>query len=189
MIWRSMILSLFFIFFAEILGLYIGRKYHNNQWLYNIILIFVMGFTNLMFYNLFSQYIKGKWVVVVNVILTIVLYINDFVTHGFFFYNNVTYSAMSVQFVLCSVFYFYLLIKDDNYIDLRYSAEFWWIAGTLLFYFGSTASNLFDDKLYSIVNGQINDLTNFIFKVLNIILYGCWSYSFICRKWQTTTRS
>jgi len=184
-----MILYLFVTFSAEFIGLYIGRKYHSNQWLYNIFLLFEMGFTNLMFYYLFSRYTKNKLVIIISVILTIVLYINDLVTHGIFFYNNVTYSVMSVQFVLCSVFYFYLLIKDDKYVDLRYSAEFWWVAGILLFYFGNTASNLFDDKLYSIVNGQINDLTNFIFKVLNIILYGCWSYSFICRKWQTTTRS
>ena len=28
-------------------------------------------------------------------------------------------------------------------------------------------------------------LTYFIYKTLNVILYSCWSYSFICRKWLT----
>jgi hypothetical protein len=167
-------------------GLLIGRKYGNNQWVYNIFLLSEAGFTNLIFAAFYDKYTHNKSIIISGLIIFIILYIYEVISHGFLKYNNLTYSVMSVQFVLYSLYFFYLLLKDDHYINLKFSSEFWWIAGTLLFYFGNTASNLFDDKLYSISNGQKNDLTNFIFKALNIILYSCWSYSFICRKWLTT---
>ena len=187
LVWRIMILYLLITCVAEIFGIYIARQTHNNHWVYNIFLLFEEGFTTLMFSHLLNKYINSKPIIIIGLALFIISYIYEIVTHGFFRYNHITYTAMSVLFVLYSCFYYYLLLKDDHYIELKYSSEFCWVVGTLIFYFANTACNLFDDKLYSIMITPKHHLSYFIFKALNIILYSCWSYSFICRKWLTTT--
>ena len=102
---------------------------------------------------------------------------------GAFKKHNITTSVMSVLFVLYSLYYFYCLLKDESHINLKYYPPFWWTAGVLFFYFGSTACNVFYSKLSVITVTPKHYLTYYIYNGLNIILYGCWSYSFICRKW------
>jgi len=99
-----------------------------------------------------------------------------------------TYSTMSVVFVVCSLYYFYLLLNDNQYIELKFSADFWWAVTTLLFYFGSTAVNIFRGKLMIKVTSE-NYLTYYIYLVLNILLSLGWSYSFICRKLTTISKN
>jgi hypothetical protein len=141
----------------------------------------------LMFAYLLSRYTQSKALIVMGLFSFIGLYIYDLTNHGFFVYNNLTYTVMSVIFVLYSLYYYYLLLKDDSFVNLRYSPAFWWVAGVLFFYFSTTACNLFNDKLNTIMLTPKHHLSYFIFKALNVILYGCWSYSFICRRWLTTT--
>jgi hypothetical protein len=181
-----MILYLLVTCIAEISGIYVEREVHNNYWVYNILLLFDTGFMSLMFAYIFKQYNKSKFIVITGLALFIALYAYEFIAQGFSLfvrYNNLTYTVMSVVYVLYGLYYYYLLLKDERYINLKYSAIFWWVAGTLLFYFGGTACNLFSDQLRAIKIYQ--HLSYFIFKALNIILYGFWSYSFICRKWLT----
>jgi hypothetical protein len=56
------------------------------------------------------------------------------------------------------------------------------VNGTLIFYFGSTAINIFFDYLVhdkiSVFSYSIRYVT---FAILNVLLYSCWSYAFICR--------
>jgi hypothetical protein len=184
-VWRSMVLYLLITCAAEIYGLYIGHQTHNNHWVYNIFILFEAGFTHLMFFYLFGQHINSKPKVIIGLALFLTLYIYGIIAHTFFVYNYLAYTVMSVQFVFYSLYYYYLLLQSDHHIDLRYAPEFWWVAGTLFFYFANTACNLFYDKLYSVMLTPKHHLTYFIFKALNIILYGNWSYSFICRKWLT----
>jgi hypothetical protein len=186
-VWRSMMFYLLVTCIAEFSGIYISSFKRNNHWVYNIFLICEIGFTNLMFFNLFNKYIKPNLVILIGMALLVVLYLMELYGHGFYTYNNSTYTVMSVMFVLYSLYYLSLLIKDDNYINLSRSAEFWWVVGTLFFYFANTVCNLFDDQLYAVMITPKHHLTYFIFKALNIILYSCWSYSFICRKWLTPT--
>jgi hypothetical protein len=56
---------------------------------------------------------------------------------------------MSVVFVLASLYFYYLKLKDEHFEPLMFSAPFWWVSGTLFFYFGSTACNNFLDYLPS----------------------------------------
>jgi hypothetical protein len=186
LIWRGMILYLLITCVTEFFGLYIGRRDHNNHWVYNIFILFEAGFTHLMFLNLFGKYFNGKPILIFGFVLFLIFYIYGIIHNSILIYNYLAYTAMSVQFVLYSLYYYYLIVKDDSYTDLKYSSTFWWVAGTLFFYFSNTACNLFFDKLYSVMITPNHHLTYFIFKALNIILYGCWSYSFICRKWLTT---
>ncbi|SDT66220.1 hypothetical protein SAMN05216490_4687 [Mucilaginibacter mallensis] len=187
-IWRSQILYLFITCVTEFLGIFISNHKYSNHWLYNIFILFEAAFTYLMFNYLLSIYTKSKPIILCGLALFLVLYIYCIIAHTFFFYTYWAYTVLSIEFVLYGLYYYYLLLKDDKYINLKYSPEFWWIAGTLFFYFANTTCNLFYDKLYTVMITSFHQhLTYFIFKALNIILYSCWSYSFICKKWLSKT--
>ena len=186
-IWQGFILYLFVTCVAEILGIYIKKQLHqSNAWVYNMSMIFEAIFVSLMYWILFGRYNKSKPIIAGGLILLGVIYIYDIMSHGLFDYNNLTYSVMSILYVFYAMFYYYSLLQDDEYIHLKYSAKFWWVTGTLFFYFGSTVCNLFYNSLLIVITPR-HYLTYYIYNALNIILYGCWSYSFICKKWLMTT--
>jgi hypothetical protein len=180
-----MIIYLLITLAAELSGVYVELKYHNNQWVYNIFIIAEAGFTNLMFAYLYRQFNKRKYIILAGLGLFVVLYAFDLVSHGFLVYSYLTYKSMSVLYVTYGLYFYYLLLKEESYINIRRSAIFWWVAGVLFFYFGNTMCDLFDDLLRDVKIFKNEYLTYFVFKILNIILYGCWSYSFVCRKWST----
>jgi len=180
-VWKYFGFYLLIVCLAELSAIYLRRfLHHNNQWPYNISMIFEAGFISLMFNNLFNYYFNSKKYIIGGLLLLFIVYIIDIRIHGFMFFNYNTNNIMSVLFSLYALCYFYLLLKDDSYVDLKFSADFWWVMGVLLFYFGSTAIDLYWGKDESQAK-QI--LSSYILKVLIILLYGCWSYSFICRKW------
>jgi hypothetical protein len=193
-VWRSMIFYLLLICIAEILGIYIKGLYLANRgnvrpniWVYNILTIFEATFISIMFGLQLSVYIKIKKIIVTGAVIIFTLFMYEITMYGFYKKCNLTTSVMAVIFVLYSLYYFYNLIKDDNYVLLIRSSVFWWVAGVLLFYFGSTICNLFYYKLSTITVTPKHYLTYYIYNLLNILLYGCWSYSFICRKCLTMT--
>lgn len=191
--WRSMVLFLLITCIIELSGIYIKRlniedhkHLHRNEWLYNIFMIFQIYFMIYMFYHLLKQYHNNKrWIIFPGTGLLIVLYVYEVCKHGVLEEHILTFTTMSVLFVLYGFYYFYYLHKDENYLQLKTSPAFWWVCGTLFFYFGVTACNLFFDKLMIKITPK-HYLTYYIFNVLNVILYSCWSYSFICRKWLRT---
>jgi hypothetical protein len=181
--WKSMIVYLLVTCIAEISGRYFGKTYHNSQWVYNIFILFEFGFTTAMFHYLYRNYTYRRYVIIPGIVLFIILYIVCLLNNGVLVYSNLTFAVMSVLFSLYSLFYYYLLLKDEAYTRLSLSAEFWWVAGTLFFYFGTTACNLFNDQLDAITISPSHHLSYFIFKGLNVILYSLWSFAFVCRRW------
>jgi len=174
---------------VEFIGLYLKSQHHANQWPYNVLLPVQIVFTCFFFGDLFSCYLKSKPSIIPIIggfALLSLLLIYSLFTQSFLIFYESAYNTMAVVFVIYSLCFFYLLQKDDRYIDLKISPQFWWVFGVLAFYFGSTAVNIFRGRLHIMINSK-HYLTYYINIVLNIILYGCWSYSFICRRWLTTT--
>lgn len=191
-VWRSMIFFLLCTCIAEFIGFYIKKLYladrlhvHPNVWIYNILLIFQMSFISWFFHRIVIQIANIAKLILSGYILLITLYTYELISHGFFVYNNLTNTVMSVLFVLYCYLYFYYLLKDDRYVNLKHSPGFWWIGGALLYYFGRTACNVFFDILSQYRPDIL--ITYPIYKILNVILYTFWSYSFISRKWSTST--
>jgi hypothetical protein len=192
-VWKAMVLFLFIICVTEFLGIYFKKIYLQNPkvnlpniWLYNILLVFQTGFISYMLYTLLSRYGDFKWPFLYANACFAVLFVYEIAGHNIFYYANNTNIAVSIFFVLCSFGYYYYLSKDDKYTDLRISANFWWVGGVLLFYFGRTACNIFYDMLSTVSINPKHSLTYYIYNFLNILLYGCWSYSFICKQWEKT---
>lgn len=188
-VWRSMILYLLITCVSETLGIHIKLQYMAdpvnvlpNVWVYNILLIFQAGFISTMFLFLLKVRLKGSPLILMGLALLSILYVYEQFEHGLFKKHAVTTIVMSILFILYSYYYFYLLLKDEEYINLKYYPAFWWVAGVLFFYFGAIISNLFYEKIRDFVTGP-KPYIKYIYNVLNILLYGCWSYSFILRKW------
>lgn len=179
-IWKSMILFLLIICITEIAGILTKRTINGNNWVYNIYLMPEAGFTSIMFGYLLSKYTKGKVFVLPGLALLFVLYLYEIYCHGIYSFNVWTTTIMSVLFISYGLFYYYLLIKDEEYINLKYDAPFWWVSGTLFFYFGSTVSNIFFTT-FDTKHSILFSFRHLVYILINIILYSFWSYSFLCR--------
>ena len=183
-IWKYFGVFLLITCITEVFGIYLKRSHHShNAWVYNVLMIFEIGFVNIMYAEIFRRYTIAKTVIICGLISFILLYGYELLIHGIFEYNNLSYTVMSVITVIYALFYYYGLMKIDDYIQINNSSEFWWVTGALFYYFGETACDLFYDKLQAVHITLMHSLTYYIYNTLNMLLYGCWSYSFICRKW------
>jgi len=194
LIWRGQILFLLITWLVEIEGYNLKKDYvnalvaktdlpHGNVWLYNILLIFQAVFISLVFYDVVKVYVNSKYFIIVGLAVLAVFYAIDLSQHGVFKKHNNTTLVMSILFVIYSFSYYYYLINERQHHNIFKLAPFWWVTGTLFFFFGQIASTVFFQILSTI---EIKFITTYtIYKILNVILYGCWSYSFICRKWLT----
>ncbi len=182
-VWRFTIVYLLITCATELTGVYIRQMTHlPNAPLYNAYLLIECGFISYFFYHQYLQYTdKGK-ILIGWLCLFLVMYIYEGLPNHFAKFVNVTASIESVVFVLASLYFYYLILRDDKYVVLNTYAPFWWVNGTLIFYFGSTATNIFFDFL---ANDRISHFPASIryitYSILNVLLYSCWSYAFICR--------
>jgi hypothetical protein len=188
-IWRITIAYLFITCATELTGIYLKLHHHShNAWLYNISMLIEAIYINLMFIDFFKDVTHSKIIIICGLCIIPVPYIYEVLNHSIYVYNDLTYTLLCIPIIFYALFYFYFLIKNDGYIDLRYSFQFWWVTGVLFYYFGSTTLDVFyNNLLIAISPGHY--LTSYIYNILNILLYGCWSYSFICKKWLTKMRS
>ena len=181
-IWRGMIIYLFITCVAEVAGFILKKSHHHNQWIYNISLIGEIFFNSILFGSILKPYLKARPLIIGGLAIIFAVYIFDLVDHGFFVFNDLTVTVMSVIFVVYGFSYFYFLIKEEFYKDLFRDAAFWWVTGSLFYYFGSTAANLFRGFLSKIQFSGLH-VSYIIPLVLSVLLYGCWIYSFICKRW------
>ncbi|RZK59085.1 MAG: hypothetical protein EOO91_06210 [Pedobacter sp.] len=180
--WKLLIPYLLLAFSIETAGLYLRTHGISNLELYNGFLILENLMISYFFFNLFKPYaVKVKWLIGwLGVFFT--LYIIEIVYSDFKDFVSITASIMSVVFVLASLYFYYLKLKDESYEPLISSASFWWVSGSLFFYFGSTVCNLFFDYLKEYEVVQYNRSVRYvIFNILNVILYSSWIISFICK--------
>ncbi|MNK23931.1 hypothetical protein D3C87_422310 [compost metagenome] len=178
--WIITNLYLVLVVLTQIIARYSAKTYHTNIGVYNVYILLEISYITYAFYVFLSQYIKIKnWLIGIY-IGTMITYAIFVYLYGLNVYNAFTISLASVIFVIYGLMYFYLLLKDENYIDLSNHPAFWWVGGTLIFYFGSTLANFFDDIAQRIYLGRYNART-IIYITLNFFLYAFWAYSFVCR--------
>ncbi len=179
--WRSAIIYLVLVCSTEIFSRYLASFLGKpNGWVHNILILFELIFVNGMFYNFMRRYSKhAGQVILTMVIIVLSSYgIEWYLSSPLRFYNT-TYTIMSVQLVVVCLYYYFLFLKQEEFVALRYHPDFWFAAGVLFFYFGCTVSNF----LYEVMAIAIGDYTmrGYIFTILIITLYTSWAYSFICR--------
>ena len=142
---------------------------------------------DIMFQHLLKKFTNSKPIIIVGLALLVGLHIYEIFVNGIYIYDDLTNTLMSVLLIFYSFYFYYSLIKDEAYISLKNLPAFWWVSGVLFFYFGSTVCNIFYEKFAPLVLNPKKGFNYFkyFFYAFNILLYSCWSYSFICRKWLT----
>lgn len=180
--WKLAIWFLFITICVEVTGFYVLRKilHVNNAWIYNFYSLIKIGYVGLMFYYFFSDYIRKPKYLLMGLAVPLISFVIETVFHGILVYHSITNTIMSVVFVSYGWYYFYQLLKSPQYVDLNTHASFWWISGISFFCFGSVVCDLAFSYINIFIDG-VHTLRYYIFIVLNILLYGFWSYSFLCR--------
>ncbi|RLJ77627.1 hypothetical protein [Pedobacter alluvionis] len=173
---------------TELYAIYLASKHIHNLWLFNIFLIFESSTILYGLYCCLKEYTSPKSIFFIGSGVVYLTYFIFFFTHSFTDANTLTISVMSVFFTLYCLYYYYLLLKDENFINIKTHPEFWWVTGVLFYYFGSTMSNIFDG-LFTIKIIGVATLRYCIYVLLNLILYSLWVYSFICRMKQRKLHS
>ncbi len=178
--WKKMPMLLLMTCVVEITGRALRINKEPNDWVYNIYLIIEAFFISTMYRYLISSFTSNIRFIGFGGLFLVILYIFETISRGFSAYNDITETVMLVLFICYGLYYYYLLIDSEIYHKLSAYPPFWWVAGTLFFCFGSVVSNLY----YTFLSSRAWPLFTSrysIFNYLNIILYGFWSYSFICR--------
>ena len=180
--WRSFVVYMFLVCLTELGGLYLHKHNITNAIIYTGFLIIECSMVSSFFYYLFYKYHpKSKWIYIWLVIF-IIAYITELANIPFNYFPNHTTTFMSVVFVIASLYYYLLITRDETFRNLGSYPQFWIVNGILFFYFGSTACNVFFEYLLQeIVTSMSMSIRYITFNILNILLYGCWSYAFICR--------
>jgi hypothetical protein len=184
LLWRRFPAYLLIVCLVETGGIYFRETLHlPNTPLYNGLVPLECIAVSCMFYYLLKPYGLKQSILIGWFILVGSSFLVETLPGRFSRYAHHTIVLMAVVFIVASLYYFYLVLKDEHYVNLFTYAPFWWVSGTLIFYFGGTATNTFFEYL---VNDHVADSIQYslryhIFKVLNVLLYGCWSYAFICR--------
>ncbi|SFW88661.1 hypothetical protein [Chitinophaga sancti] len=181
-IWRYFIVYLLLTCATELTGVYIREMTSlSNAPFYNVYLLIECGFISCFFYQLYLQYTNKRSLLIIWLCIFLVMYVLEGLKFHFAKFVNLTASTESVVFVLASLYFYYLILRDDKYIVLNTYAPFWWVNGTLIFYFGSTATNIFNDYLVHEIKSITMSIRYVTYSILNVLLYACWSYAFICR--------
>ncbi|SDT56229.1 hypothetical protein SAMN05216490_4055 [Mucilaginibacter mallensis] len=181
--WRLAIIYMALTCLGECTGIYVRRCLHQpNYPVYNTLLLFECAYLSFFFKCLFRSLGKNSnWLLAWFPLFFAVYIVELCYVHPADFADT-TASFMSVFFVLLSLYFYYLLITGEKLLELWSYPEFWWASGALFFYFGSTVCNTFFNYLsqdrIAVFNHSIRYL---VFNLLNLILYGCWSYAFLCR--------
>ncbi|WP_443937467.1 hypothetical protein [Pedobacter sp. MW01-1-1] len=180
--WRSMFYFMVITCCVELVARTMGAVYGlYNTWLFNLYILIEVAVISFGYYYLIKRFTaKAKPVILIGLALVLVVYSVETYSHGIMAYNNITLNVYSTLFVLYGLYYFYLLLKDDDFVQLTVHPEFWWCVGLLFFCFGGTVMNLFNDK-FNIKITEHHSIRYYVYNLLNFILYAFWAYSFICR--------
>lgn len=172
---------------TELTGYLVYFQLHqkNNYWVFNTFLPVEVLFLSWMLYRILSPYYNCKPWIVAGVFLFSVIFLLESIQHQFVGISMKAKNFASIYLILLCLSYYYTLLKSDDYIDLKKHAPFWLVTGCFFFYFGSVTCDFFFDYLLTINQSSIKPVRYIIFIVLNFILYGCWSYSFLCKYKQT----
>lgn len=187
-VWRRFPFYLLIVCLVETGGIYLRTVLQKpNAPLYNIYMLAECFAITTFLYHLMKPYGVRLWAPIAWGVIFLAAWLTESFNGGFESYSPQTAILLSIVMVVGCLYYFYLVLRSDEYVRLSAHPPFWWASGTLMFYFGGIATYIFFQYLMeaSSVEGIRFSLRYVIFKVLNVLLYGSWTYAFICRYRQT----
>ena len=170
---------------TEGIGGYIGIvQGKNNLWLYNIFLLIEGTFISYFIYRICKPYglrVRYWW-------LWMALFIACFAAEHFFASRPLAYPFwtviwISTSFIAGSIYYTYQLFKaPPQPMPLHRHAPSIWMGAVSCFYFGTFVTTLLAEPL---ITAQVDlaglPLYALIYLLLNLMLYGLWTVTFMYR--------
>lgn len=169
---------LFLVVFVETICRYV--IIYNNQWVYNFSMVaeFIFG---MWVIPKLGDFKKARPITLACFVLFFVCYIADLIRHrGFDIYFDNSYTIGSAIMICLCVYYYYTIFFKEEYTTLSADPVFWFISGYLIYYTATTGFDTFFEELEKIPVGSDIPLGTVIMDVTNLILYGFWTFSFIC---------
>jgi len=184
--WRLFMSYLFIVCITETGGIYLRNIRVHNYGIYAVFLLFECSMISTFFYYIYRKYHHRISMFSIWAGVFLVAYLTELFLSNFKAFPYQTATFMSVVFVIASLYFYLLILRDEKFRKLGTYPPFWITNGILFYYFGSTACNVFFDYLIQHDHSHAPNLSvrYIIFNVLNVLLYGCWSYAFICRYYQ-----
>lgn len=186
--WKLNIAYLLLALLTEAAGSYMSSKRENNLWLFNSFVFFEISFIFIGIWHCMKNYLIPKPIIYVGLGIVYLIYFGFIAKDSIMVFNSTAVTVMSVVFSLYCLYYYYLLLNDEKFIEIKYHPEFWWITGVLFYYFGGTVCNLLSD-VFDVRFGKSFTLRYAITIALNFILYSVWTYSYLCRAKQQKLQS
>lgn len=185
-VWTTIKWFILFAVLVEASLSFTGKILHwHNGWIINLYTPINFFIVSWSVYRL-SPYnkINLAFFIAANFIF-LLFFLLEIFTKGFFAYSALS-SVLSdcLLFIICNRF-FYLLLKQDEWIEIQKHAAFWFVTGLFLFNFCSTVADIFDEQLNDLYIFSTVSLRYVLYIVFNLILYSCWSFAFICRYQET----
>jgi len=187
-VWGNFIFFLLLTCLVEIAGIYIRMRHRPNFMLYNLFLVIECAVLNYFFYHLLKEN-RLKKILTGWIVFFLLFYFIELIVKHFNAYVSASSTLLSVELILASIYFYYRLLKEEKYRQLSKYAPFWWVNGTICFYFAGIACNIFFRYLLHKAPDISHTVRYIVFTILNVILYTSWSYSFICRYFQRTSSS
>jgi hypothetical protein len=157
----------------------------NNQWVYNIFAPVQALFLYWMFYQIYPKKFNSRLFLGACMALFAAVYIYECFQHPFTVFNNYSWIVFSFTIIIACGLYYYFLLKDEAYMNLGVHPPFWFVTGLFIYFFSSSVCTLFFSELVRINVMENISLRYLLFILFNLILYGCWSYAFLCKYKQT----
>ena len=180
--YRSFIWLLLFTVIAENTGWAVYFYFHaNNHWVYNTFLPIESFFIAWILYKICQPHFNSKPIIIAGLAAFSLSYLIESVKTNFTDYSMVANILFSICAIIVCCMYYYYLLKEENNIVVYKHAPFWIVTGIFLFYFVATSSNLFFKYLVEINKTKLVPIRFTIFLILNLTLYGTWSYAFKCQ--------
>ena len=155
-------------------------NHQSNHWIYTAYLPLSTFLISAVLHQLTSS-VKLRSLIISGYVLFFIGYLYEVTRTSFTSYPRYSNLFISLVIALVCLVWYYQLLKDEKYVQLISYPPFWIVSGLFLFYFGSTACNLFFTYLVDINKGINKPVRGMIFTVLNFIFYGCWAFAILCR--------
>ncbi|MCY1532582.1 hypothetical protein D9M68_678650 [compost metagenome] len=168
-------------------SIYLRNHGHlRTNWVYNLYGIAEITAISCMLHEILKPKIRNWRLFYFGIGLVACLYLGETISHGIYKRYDLTNGVFGVFVVLCALSYLKHLMEDPSYTTLSRDPNFWWMVGTIFFYFAYTSLNVLHGQLIKFPSAY-NPLFRYTYAIINIMLYSVWSYAFICKKWKSRT--
>ena len=172
---KNFIFFLGFVLIVEILGYIISQFFHmKSQRVYNVYTVVSFYFFLYWFNLILNKKLLIKiFVLVFSISIGFAILYENFLTELW----RIPLTIGTILILICSGLFYYKLLNSDEIFYYQKSQKFWIVTGLLIFYIAFLPIQLFQPYL------NISSLTYSIsLTVLNILLYGFLTISFLCIK-------